>query len=59
MLGKKEITGEICNKVLAYLMFLKWKGIGKVKPEDAQTGDHRGNTSQKEIQARQLYRSTQ
>ena len=31
MLGKNEITGEICNKGLAYLMFLKQKGIKKVK----------------------------
>ena len=31
MLGKKEITGEICNKALAYLMFLKRKRTGKVK----------------------------
>ena len=31
MLGKKEITGEIHKKALAYLMFLKRKRAGKVK----------------------------
>ena len=31
MLEKKEITGDVCKKALAYLMFLKQKQTGKVK----------------------------
>ena len=38
MLGKNEITGEICKKALAYLIFLKQKRTGKVKARGCADG---------------------